>query len=94
MVPSILMHYIIKAIKPVGRYKVLHGLADILTGLSASAVASTNYITYRERRADIEALVMEEIVSEKILASAKAVEKMMTYDQVVNPEKTKENKGA
>ena len=47
-----------------------------------------------ERRAEIEALVMEEIVSEKILASAKAVEKMMTYDQVVNPEKTKENKGA
>ena len=51
---AILMHYTIKAIKPVGRYKVLHGLADILTGLSASAVASTNYITYRERRADIE----------------------------------------
>ncbi len=47
-----------------------------------------------ERRAEIEALVMEEIVSEKILSTATAIDKMMTYDQVVNPEKTKEDKGA
>ena len=36
---------------------------------------------------------MEEIVSEKILERAKQIEKTMTYDQVVNPEKDKKEKG-
>lgn len=47
----------------------------------------------KERRAEIEALVMEEIVSEKIMERAKAIEKNMTYDQVVNPEKDTETQG-
>ena len=46
-----------------------------------------------EHRAEIEALVMEEVVSEKILECAKTTEKKMTYDQVVNPEKNKKEKG-
>ena len=52
------------------------------------------YKESKERRAEIEALVMEEVVSEKIMAAACAVEKVMTYDEVVNPEKTKEEQGA
>lgn len=52
------------------------------------------YRDSNERRAEIEALVMEEIVSEKILGTAKTTKKVMTYDQVVNPEKNKEDKGA
>ena len=47
------------------------------------------YQDSNERRAEIEALVMEEVVSEKILERAKTIEKKMTYDQVVNPEKNK-----
>lgn len=46
-----------------------------------------------ERRAEIEALVMEEVVADKILERAKTIEKSMTYDQVVNPEKDKKEKG-
>lgn len=42
-----------------------------------------------ERRAEIEALVMEEMVSDKIIERAKIIKKKMTYDQVVNPEKNK-----
>ena len=49
------------------------------------------YKDSNERRAEIEALVMEEVVSEKIIERAKTVEKKMTYDLVVNPEKTKKD---
>ena len=45
------------------------------------------YQDSNERRAEIEALVMEEIVSEKILEHAKTTQKVMTYEQVINPEK-------
>lgn len=45
------------------------------------------YQDSNERRAEIEALVMEEIVSEKILESAKTTQKVMTYEEVINPEK-------
>ncbi len=47
------------------------------------------YEETKERRAEIEALVMEEIVAEKIAKDIKTVEKMLTYNQVVNPEKNK-----
>ncbi len=46
-----------------------------------------------ERRADIEALIMEEMVADKIIERAKTIAKKMTYDQVVNPEKNKKEKG-
>lgn len=49
------------------------------------------YQDSNERRAEIEALVMEEIVSEKIMERAKKTEKKMTYDQLVNPEKNKKD---
>ena len=49
------------------------------------------YKDSEERRAEIEALVMEEVVSEKIIERAKTIEKKMTYDQVVNPEKNKKD---
>ena len=51
------------------------------------------YQESQERRAEIEALVMEEVVSEKIIERAKIIEKKMTYDQIVNPEKNKKEKG-
>ncbi len=47
------------------------------------------YRENKERRAEIEALVMEEIVSEKILERARVTDKKMTYEQVINPEKNK-----
>lgn len=42
-----------------------------------------------ERRSEIEALVMEDVVSEKIIEQAKTIQKKMTYEEVVNPEKNK-----
>ena len=47
----------------------------------------------KERLAEIEALVMEEMVSEKILTDGKAVKKTMGYDAVMNPKKDDEEKG-
>ena len=47
----------------------------------------------QERLAEIEALVMEEMVSEKILEDAKAVHKKMNYDAVMNPKKDTDEKG-
>ncbi|MFA5959341.1 MAG: trigger factor [Tatlockia sp.] len=47
----------------------------------------------KERIADMEALVMEELVAEKIGADATLVEKTKSYDEVMNPKKDKANKG-
>jgi len=47
----------------------------------------------KERLAEIEALVMEEMVSEKILADGKAVKKTLGYDAVMNPKKDNGEKG-
>lgn len=47
----------------------------------------------KERLAEIEALVMEEMVSEKILEHAKIVNTKMQYDAVMNPKKDTEDKG-
>ena len=47
----------------------------------------------KERLAEIEALVMEEMVSEKILEDAKIVKIKMDYDAVMNPKKDNEDKG-
>ena len=48
----------------------------------------------KERLAEIEALVMEELVSEKILEDAKVIKTKMDYDTVMNPKKDDEEKGA
>lgn len=44
----------------------------------------------QERMAEIEALVMEEMVSEKIIEEATVVEKEMAYDDVLNPKEEPE----
>ena len=44
----------------------------------------------KERMGEIEALVLEEIVSEKILEDAKVVKKKMDYDAVMHPKKADE----
>ena len=46
----------------------------------------------KERLAEIEALVMEEMVAEKISENAKLVEKTMSYDAVMNPKNDGESK--
>lgn len=48
----------------------------------------------KERLAEIEALVMEELVSEKILEDAKVIKTKMDYDTVMNPKKDDVAKGA
>jgi len=48
----------------------------------------------KERLAEIEALVMEELVSEKIIEDAKVTHKKMKYDAVMNPKKDNAEKGA
>ncbi len=48
----------------------------------------------KERLGEIEALVMEEVVAEKIIEDAKVVKKTMKYDAVMNPKKDNEEKGA
>lgn len=52
------------------------------------------YSASKERLAEIEALVMEEMVADKIAESAKIVHKALDYDQVINPKKNDANKGA
>ncbi len=59
----------------------------------------TWYQSSKERMGEIEALVMEEMVSDKILEDAKVAEKTMKYDDVMNPKKDepkkeKDKKGA
>lgn len=49
------------------------------------------YKTSKERMAELEALVLEEMVCEKILSDAKTIDKLMDYNEVVNP--SKDNKG-
>ncbi len=44
----------------------------------------------KERMAEIEALVMEEMVSEKILEDAKVTKTKMDYEGVMNPKKDNE----
>lgn len=51
------------------------------------------YNSSKERMAEIEALVMEDLVAEKIAADAKIKYKNMDYDAVMNPKKDDENKG-
>ncbi len=47
-------HACIKAIKPAGKYKILHALAVIVFGMCGGGYASSCYHHYFERRADIE----------------------------------------
>lgn len=51
------------------------------------------YKASKERLGEIEALVMEEVVAEKISSHAKLVKKKMSYDDVMNPKKDNEKKG-
>lgn len=48
------------------------------------------YQSSKERMAEVEALVMEEMVADKIAADAKIKHKSMDYDSVMNPKKTTE----
>ncbi|MBA2656953.1 MAG: trigger factor [Tatlockia sp.] len=51
------------------------------------------YNSSKERLAEVEALVMEEMVAEKISEKAKIVEKTQKYDEVMNPAKDSNTKG-
>ncbi len=51
------------------------------------------YKSSKEHMAEIEALVMEEMVAEKIATDAKLEFKDMDYDAIMNPKKDTENKG-
>lgn len=51
------------------------------------------YHNSKEHMAEIEALVMEEVVAEKIASDAKVSYKKMDYDSVMNPKKGTEDKG-
>lgn len=51
------------------------------------------YQSSKEHLAEIEALVMEELVADKIAADAKLKYKNMDYDSVMNPKKGTEKKG-
>lgn len=48
------------------------------------------YQSSKENMAEIEALVTEEMVSEKMREHAKVIEKRMSYDEVMNPKKQKD----
>lgn len=51
------------------------------------------YQTSKEHMAEVEALVMEDMVADKIAADAKIKYKNKDYDSVMNPKKDTENKG-
>lgn len=48
----------------------------------------------KERLGEVQALVMEEMVAEKISEHAKLIEKEKTYDEIMNPKKEKPSEGA
>jgi len=50
-----------------------------------------SYRGNKERMAEIESMVLEEMVAEKLLETAKIIEKTMNYDEVVNPSQETEN---
>jgi trigger factor len=50
------------------------------------------YLTNKERRAEIEAIVLEEQVAERVLADAAVVDKVMDYTSVMNPETNQTDK--
>ncbi|KTD08578.1 trigger factor [Legionella jamestowniensis] len=52
------------------------------------------YQSSKERLGEIEALVMEEMVAEKISENAKLVDKKMNYEDVMNPKKETKKEGA
>ncbi|ASQ46818.1 trigger factor [Legionella clemsonensis] len=52
------------------------------------------YQSSKERLGEIEALVMEEMVAEKISENATLVDKKMNYEDVMNPKKETEKEGA
>lgn len=77
---------------------VEHSRVEAMIEKLASAYESPDelrswYKGNKERLAEIEALVMEEMVSEKILEDAKIVKTKMDYDAVMNPKKDNEDKG-
>ena len=47
-------HSLIKAIKPQGKYKILHALSVLVAGMTGTSLTSINYHHFMERRADIE----------------------------------------
>jgi trigger factor len=51
------------------------------------------YQSSKEHLAEIEALVMEELVADKIAADAKIKYKAKDYDSVMNPKETEKKKG-
>ncbi len=53
-----------------------------------------NYRSNKQTMAEIEALVMEEMVAEKIVADAKVKKKKMSYEEVMNPQQSSEEEGA
>ena len=52
------------------------------------------YAEDQKRTAEVEALVMEEMVAEKVLDNAELVEKSMSYEEVMNPQQEKGEQGA
>ncbi len=57
------------------------------------ALRST-YSSSKEHLAEIEALVLEDLVADKIASDAKIKKKKISYDEVMNPKKDKETEGA
>jgi trigger factor len=52
-----------------------------------------HYHSNKKQMQQLEALVLEEMVAEKLLSTMKVKEKKMTYDAVINPKKENDNKG-
>ena len=78
--------------------KVNQARVDAMIEKFASAYESPEelrswYQGNKERLAEIEALVMEEMVADKILEDAKKIKTKMEYDVVMNPKKDNEDKG-
>ena len=78
--------------------KVDQARVDAMIEKFASAYESPEelrswYQGNKERLAEIDALVMEEMVADKILEDAKKIKTKMEYDAVMNPKKDNEDKG-
>jgi trigger factor len=78
--------------------KVDQARVDAMIEKFASAYESPEelrawYQGNKERLAEIEALVLEEMVADKILEDAKKVKTKMEYDVVMNPKKDNQDKG-
>lgn len=90
----LLAEYIKQNEMVVDKQRVDAKIDKMITAYQDSDSMRNFYNKDKQRRAEVEALVMEEMVADKIIENVQKVEKTMTYDEIMNPKQPTEEKGA